>query len=172
MNLSLDAFSLRPFRASDAPSFSKHANNRNVSKNLRDAFPFPYRLEDAQGFIEKFSAEQPRGLVRCIEVEGEAVGGIGVHPLDDVYRRSAELGYWLGEPFWGRGIATAAVRAISEAAFAKDRELVRIQASVFGWNPSSARVLEKAGFAREGVLRQSVFKDGVLADSYLYARVR
>lgn len=172
MILSFDAFSLRPFRSSDAPSFSKHANNRNVSKNLRDAFPFPYRLEDAHGFIEKFSAEQPRGLVRCIEVEGEAVGGIGVHPLDDVYRRSAELGYWLGEPFWGRGIATAAVRAISEAAFVKDRELVRIQASVFGWNPSSARVLEKAGFAREGVLRQSVFKDGVLADSYLYARVR
>jgi ribosomal-protein-alanine N-acetyltransferase len=172
MKLDLGTFTLRTFRDADAPSIARHANNRNVSRNLRDAFPFPYRLEDAHGFIAKFNAPEQRGLVLAIEVEGAAVGAIGVHPLDDVYRRSAELGYWLGEPFWGRGIATLAVRAITEQAFLRQAELVRIHAAVFGWNPASGRVLEKAGFVREGVLRQSVFKDGVLADSFMYARLR
>ncbi len=167
-----EKFTLRLLRPADAPSIARHANNRNVSRNLRDAFPFPYRLEDAVTFIEKVKVEQTRGLVLGIDIAGEAVGAIGVHPLDDVYRRSAEVGYRLAEPFFGRGIMSLAVPAVCEQAFSKDRDLVRLQANVFGWNPSSARVLEKSGFEREGVLRQSVFKDGVLADSWLYARLR
>ena len=172
MNLDLGSFSLRTPRPSDAESIARHLNNRNVSRNLRDAVPFPYGLEHAQQFIERFSAPGQRALVLCIDVDGAAVGAAGIHPLEDVYRRSAEVGSWLAEPFWGRGIATLAVRALSDAGFAQFPEIVRLQATVFGWNPASGRVLEKCGYVREGVLRQSVFKDGQLGDSFLYARLR
>ena len=165
-------FSLRVLRPEDAESIARHANNRNVSRNLRDAFPFPYRLEDARSFIAKFTSVDQRSIVRCIDVGGEAVGAVGVHPLDDVYRRSAEVGYWLAEPLWGRGIMSRAVVTLSDEAFVHLPDVVRLQAAVFGWNPASAHVLEKAGYVREGVLRQSVFKDGVLADSFMYARLR
>lgn len=165
-------FSLRPLRATDAPSFAKYANNKNVWKNLRDLFPHPYRLEDAQNFIAKMTSTENHSLVRCIEVGGEAVGALGVHPLDDVYKRSAEVGYWLGEPFWGRAIISRALPMICDEAFAKLPELVRLQAAVYAWNPASARVLEKAGFTREGTLAKSVFKDGTLLDSWLYAKLR
>lgn len=170
MDLDLGHCSLRPPRGSDAASIARHLNNRNVSRNLTDAVPFPYRLEDARQFIERFTAPPQRALVLCIVVGGDAVGAVGAHPQDDVYRKSAKVGYWLGEPFWGRGIATAAVRALSELAFAQ-LDVVRLEAAVFGWNLASARVLEKAGYVREGVLRRSVFKDGQLADSFLYARL-
>lgn len=169
MTLDFDSFSLRAFRGADAPSMVRYANNRNVSRNLRDGFPYPYGLDDAHRALAKFEGSP---LVFCIDVGGEAVGGIGVHTLDDVYRRGAELGYWLGEPFWGRGIATRAVSAITEHAFHQRTDLVRIQAAVFSWNPASGRVLEKVGYEREGVLRQSVFKDGVLGDSICYAKLR
>lgn len=169
MTLDFDSFSLRGFRASDAASLARYANNRNISRNLRDGFPYPYAVEDAHRFLGKF---ENNPLVFAIDVGGEAVGGIGVHPFDDVYRRGAELGYWLGEPFWGRGIVTRAVSAITAHAFQQRADLVRVQASVFSWNAASARVLEKAGYQREGVLRQSVFKDGVLGDSIMYAKLR
>ncbi len=169
MTFDFDSFSLRRFQASDAPSLARYANNRNISRNLRDGFPYPYAIEDAHRFLAKFDASP---LVFAIDVGGEAVGAIGVHPLDDVYRRGAELGYWLGEPFWGRGIVTRAVSALSAHAFQQRSDLVRIQAAVFSWNAASARVLEKAGYEREGVLRQSVFKDGVLGDSFMYAKLR
>lgn len=102
------SFSLRTLGPTDAESFAHHANNRNVSRNMRDAFPFPYRVEDAQAFIAQMTSPEQKAIVRCIDVAGEAIGAVGVHPLDDVYRRSAEVGYWLAEPFWGRGIATSA----------------------------------------------------------------
>ena len=171
MELNLGHFSLRTPRSSDAESIARHANNRNVSRNLTDAFPFPYGLEDAKRFIERFTAEGKRDLVLCIVVGAEAVGAVGAHPQEDVYRKTAKVGYWLGEPFWGRGIATAAVRALSEQAFAQ-LDVARLEAAVFGWNLASARVLEKAGYVREGVLRNSVFKDDQLGDSFLYARLR
>ena len=130
------------------------------------------RSVDAERFIGKMSSPENHSLVLCIDIGGEAVGALGVHPLDDVYRRSAEVGYWLGEPYWGRGIISRAVPMICEQAFAKNPELVRLQASVYAWNPASARVLEKAGFTREGVLAKSVFKDGTLLDSWMYAKLR
>ena len=102
----------------------------------------------------------------------EAIGSIGLSPGQDVHRYTAELGYWLAEPFWGRGIVSRAVTALTAHAFSQRTDLVRIQAAVFSWNAASARVLEKAGYQREGVLRQSVFKDGVLGDSYMYAKLR
>ena len=107
----------------------------------------------------------------AIAVDGKAVGGIGFHPGKDVGRRTAEIGYWLGEPYWGRGIVSEALRAVTEHAFAK-HDLVRLQAHVFEWNTASARVLEKAGYTREARLRKSVTKEGRTVDSYLYALVR
>ena len=107
----------------------------------------------------------------AIEIGDEAVGAISVTPKDDVQVRVGEIGYWLGEPFWGRGIATAAVKLVTEYAFA-DLDLMRIQGSVFEWNLASGRVLEKAGYQLEGRLRKSIFKDGRVIDSLIYARVR
>ena len=135
MKQASEIFKLRLFRPSDAPSLARHANNRNVSRNLRDAFPFPYTLESAKQFIEKLSTESERALVLCIDVAGEAVGAVGAHGLADVYLRTAEVGYWLAELHWGRGIAAVAVHALGQQAFAR-------------WNVRSARVLEKAGYQR------------------------
>jgi RimJ/RimL family protein N-acetyltransferase len=147
-----------------------HANNRAVWRNMRDRFPHPYTLEDAYRWIELNNTVFPETNF-AIAVEDTAVGGIGIVRGDDVYRRSAEIGYWLGEEFWGRGIAPVAVRAVTDWAFATF-ELARIHAGVFAWNPASMRVLEKAGYTMEGCLRRSVFKDGALTDQVLYAIVR
>jgi ribosomal-protein-alanine N-acetyltransferase len=161
---------LRGWLADDVPSLVRHANNRNVWRNLRDRFPNPYTLADAQAWVAIAGHRVPEtGFV--IAVAGEAVGGIGIELQTDIYRRSAEIGYWLGESFWGRGIATEAVRAMSEHAFA-EFDLCRLYAKVFEWNPASARVLEKAGYTLEGRLRQSVTKDGQTIDEMLYARLR
>jgi ribosomal-protein-alanine N-acetyltransferase len=154
----------------DAESLVKHANNRKVWLGLRDLFPHPYTIEDAQEFLQRAISEQPE-MKFCIEVDGAAVGGIGVHPGQDVYRHTATIGYWLGEKFWGRGIMTEAVTAVTDFCFG-NFPLRRISAEVFANNPASARVLEKAGFTFEGRLKNNVTKDGLVLDSLLYARTR
>ena len=108
----------------------------------------------------------------AIEVAGHVAGGIGYTRHEDVERVSAEVWYWLGVSFWGRGIATAALQALSEHAFATHGELTRLYAVPFSWNPASARVLEKAGYRREAILRQSVIKDGQVLDQWMYALLR
>ncbi len=148
----------------------KYADNRNIWLNLKDSFPNPYHEEDAREWIERANAPQPN-LAYAIASNEEAVGAIGLRLQQDVYRRSADIGYWLGEPFWGQGIATKAVRALTEYAFA-NLDLIRLYGAVFEWNPASARVLEKAGYTYEGRLRKSVTKDGKTIDQLLYAIVR
>jgi ribosomal-protein-alanine N-acetyltransferase len=170
MEIRLERSLLRAWRDSDAPSLVRYANNRNVWRNLRDAFPHPYTAADATAWLDKMRAITPLRFF-AIDVGGEAVGSIGIAPLDDVYRRSGEIGYFLGEPFWNRGIVTEAVEACTEYAF-RELGLARLQAGVFEWNKPSMRVLEKCGYAREGVLEKSVWKDGELIDSILYARLR
>ncbi|HKA16568.1 MAG TPA: GNAT family protein [Myxococcota bacterium] len=170
MHLDCGACIVRDWRPSDRQSLVRAANNRNVWRNLTHRFPHPYTGERADGwFAELAKTSVPTHW--AIEVGGEAVGGIGVDPGEGIYARSAHFGYWLGEPFWRRGIATAAARACAEHVFATS-DLVRLEAPVFEWNPASMRVLEKCGFAREGVLRRGAFKDGQLIDVVLYARVR
>jgi len=170
MEIPLERCTLRPWRRGDEETLVRGANNRKVWLNLRDAFPHPYTLADAFAWIDRCMEQvPPRGL--AIEVGGEACGSIGVFPFEDVHRRSAEIGYWLAEPHWNRGIATEAVAAMTEHAF-RELDIVRIQAAVFEWNPASMRVLEKCGYEREGWLRQSVWKDGQLIDSALYAKLR
>jgi [ribosomal protein S5]-alanine N-acetyltransferase len=162
---------LRRWEYSDKTSLIRHANNKQVSRNLRDRFPYPYTDADANAFLAAAGAPNSRDLVYAIVIGREAVGGIGVHPRKDVERHSAEIGYWLGEDFWGRGIATAAVRRLSHYAL-REPEIYRIFATVFASNPASARVLEKAGFVREGLMSHAVFKDGMLIDAALYAQTR
>ena len=165
-------FTLRPWQASDASSVARYADNEDIAANLRDVFPWPYSYQDAVAFVESCIRNEGKGqLCRAIEVDGAAVGSIGLFLGTDVYRRSAELGYWLAEPLWGRGIMTAAVAAMCREGFGT-WDIVRIHAEPFARNLASRRVLEKAGFALEGTLRRSVFKKGEMLDSCIYALVR
>lgn len=169
MILELRHSTIRTLRLSDAPSIALHVNNRKVWRNLRDHTPHPYAESDAVEFISRTLAP-PRPNIFAIEVDGAAVGAIGLKLKEDIERIGAELGYWLGEPYWGRGILSEAVPAFTKWAMA-EFELVRIEANVFEWNPASARVLEKAGFALEATLRRSAIKDGQIIDRWLYAYV-
>lgn len=169
MRLDLEGMALRSAQPDDAVALAALANDRHVWRNMRDLFPHPHTLQHAQEFIERQSKPSPSRIF-VIEVGGAVAGACGVHPLTDVYARGAEVGYWLGAPFHGRGVATKAVGALSRFAF-EELGLARLQAGVFEWNPASARVLEKNGYVREAVLKKSVFKDGQLIDSFLFAKV-
>lgn len=166
----LEHCTIREWRMDDAPSLAKHANNRRVWLGLRDAFPHPYTIEDANRFLQGSVAGAPRKNF-CIEIDGVAVGGIGLRPGEDVHRHTAEFGYWLAEEFWGKGIMTEVVPAFVDYCF-KEFSLNRIYAEPFSNNPASARVLEKAGFVLEGRLRKNVVKDGKVVDSLLCARTK
>jgi RimJ/RimL family protein N-acetyltransferase len=170
MLLELSRCTIRPPRLEDAPSIARHANNRKVWRNLRDLLPHPYSEDDATTFIAMvLSQERPTSFI--IEVGGAAVGVIGVRLRDDIQRINAELGYWLGEEYWGRGILSEAIPAFTRWAM-KEFNLLRVEAMVFCWNPASARVLEKSGFVREATLRRSAIKDGDVIDRWLYAFLR
>ena len=170
MKLILKTCSVRSWEWRDRDSIVRHANNRKVSINLRDRFPYPYTVRDARGWLEGVVDQKPETNF-AIDVADEAVGGIGFIPQYDVSRRSAEIGYWLGEEFWGRGITTEALIAVTQYAFA-NFDLCRLYAHVFDWNGASARVLEKAGYAYEGRMRKSVTKDGQTIDQLMYAMIR
>jgi RimJ/RimL family protein N-acetyltransferase len=169
MHLLADPCLIRDWRRADKPALVKLANNRNIWRNLAHFFPHPYTESDADGWFD-FLARQAPLTHWAIEHQGALAGGIGLILGEGVYSKSARIGYWIGEPFWGRGIATAAVRVVTLHAMAV-YALCRVEATVLPWNPASARVLEKAGYVREGVLRCSVYKDGQVIDSLLYARV-
>jgi RimJ/RimL family protein N-acetyltransferase len=160
---------LRSFTPGDAASLARHADNRRIWINLRDAFPHPYLTADAAAFIDWARAEDPESLL-AIAVAGEAAGAIGLRRNTDVERVSAEVGYWLGEPYWGRGIATRALVAFTRHAIETHR-LTRLYALPFEWNGASLRVLEKAGYRQEGRLRRSAIKDGRIIDQLLYSYV-
>ncbi len=160
---------LRPWRADDLPALVHHANNKNVSRQLRDAFPFPYTDADGLAFIAMSGAAKPP-LGLAIEVDGQAGGGIGIVPRTGNERRSAEIGYWLGELLWGRGIGPDAVALMTGYAISVFG-LARLEAFVIISNARSRRTLEKAGFRLEGVARRSFLKDGVLHDQACYGWV-
>jgi len=160
---------LRPWRQADAPSLVKYANNPNVARQLRDRFPHPYTAADARNFIQSFAQARPVTTF-AITVADEAVGGAGFSPGADVERYSAEVGYWLGEPFWGRGLTAEAVQLLSAYAF-NTCSMLRLFALPFADNAQSIRVLEKAGYTREAILRASSVKEGAVRDQALYALV-
>lgn len=160
---------VRPWGVKDAHALARHANNINIAKQLRDRFPHPYTLGAARAFLEQVVPAQPVTNF-AIEIEGEPVGGIGYAPGTDVERYSAEIGYWLAEAFWGCGIVTEAVSLVTEHVFAR-RNMLRLFALPFADNVASARVLEKAGYVREGLLRSASVKYGQPRDQLLYARI-
>lgn len=161
---------IRSWCDADHEMLQSYANNRKIWLNLRDLFPHPYTIEHARWWIEHSSQENPERNFAIASAEGP-IGGIGLIFGDGVHRWVAELGYWLAEPYWGRGIMTGTVSALTEYALEK-LPLNRIYAEPFANNLASARVLEKAGFQREGVLRSSVVKDGEILDQILFARLK
>ena len=167
MAIECGGFRLREWRAGDEESLVRHANDREIWLNMRDRFPHPYTEADAASWIAIATARTPAANL-AIEIDGEAAGGIGLMLHEDVERVSAEIGYWLGRAFWGRGVTSAAVRAMTTYGF-ESFGLTRIFAVPFARNAPSARVLEKAGYAREGVMRRSAIKDGEILDQLLYA---
>ena len=167
MQLTLERSVVRSWRPSDAESIAVHANNRRIWINLRDAFPHPYTIHDAREFIRATRSRSPETTF-AITVRDEAVGSIGFVLHRDVERVSAEIGYWLAEPYWGRGITAEALAAVTEYAIAH-HGLTRIYAVPFAWNAPSCRVLEKAGYFLEARLRNSAIKDGKLTDQLQYA---
>ena len=170
IEIAIGEWKLRPWLFTDVKALARHANNREIWLNLNEGFPHPYTLDDAKDFISSQRKVEP--VVNfAVASDHEAFGGIGLRLGTDVARKSAEVGYWLGEAYWGRGIATAALRAVVDYAFATF-DLARIHAGVFEWNPASRRVLEKAGFSFEARLRKAVFKDERIIDQLLYALVR
>jgi RimJ/RimL family protein N-acetyltransferase len=158
---------VRPYRAADAASLAQHANNRKIWLNLRDRFPHPFLERDAAAYIADVAAH-PNPTSFAIAVDGSAVGGISLRVGSDIERFSAELGYWLGEALWGRGIVSDAVAVVTTFGF-RDLGLARIFAVPFAHNTASHRVLIKAGYRCEGTLRASAVKDGQLLDQHMYA---
>lgn len=160
-------FSLRPWTADDLESLVKYANNFRIAKNMTDQFPHPYTLEKGKAFIGFASSETPPNIL-AIEVGGEAAGGIGIHPQHDIYCKNAELGYWLGEPFWGRGIISRAIVQMTEYGF-RNWDIDRIFARPFGTNFGSQKALEKAGYTLEGRFEKTLYKNGEFLDELIYA---
>ena len=165
--IKVKSFRIRSWQYSDAESLAEYAHNFKIWINLKDAFPFPYTLDDAKDFIEKAKKREPESYF-AIDIDGEAAGSIGFVLHSDVKRVSAEIGYWLGEPFWGQGIMTNALKAVTEYAITT-HQLSRVYAAPYEWNPASCRVLEKAGYALEARMKKSVIKDGKIIDQFLYA---
>lgn len=159
-------FSLRPWSMQDLPSLVRYADNPDIAKNMTDGFPHPYTEEAGKRFIEMATKDNPVHIF-AIDVNGEAVGGIGIHPQQDIMRKNAELGYWLAEPFWGNGILSEAIPQILDFAF-KTYDITRVLARPFGSNKASQRVLEKAGFILEARLKEVIFKNGVFQDELIY----
>jgi RimJ/RimL family protein N-acetyltransferase len=158
---------LRPWNEGDEASLVRHANNYEVWRCLRDSFPHPYTHADAEQWIALTRRQDPQTHF-AIEVDGEAAGGIGLGQGSDIERCSAEIGYWLGETHWSKGIATAVVRALTSYGF-EALGLTRIFAVPFASSSASIRVLEKCGYIREGIMRRSAVKEGHVIDQVLYA---
>jgi RimJ/RimL family protein N-acetyltransferase len=167
MRLKLDTCVVRSWQASDVGSLVVQANNRNVWLSLRDRFPHPYTRSDGQDYIRLARSMDPESFF-AIAVDDHAIGSIGFALQADVERVSAEVGYWLGEAFWGRGIATDALRAITRYAI-EQHGFTRLFAVPFAGNTASCRVLEKAGYVLEARLRRSAIKDGIVTDQLQYA---
>ncbi len=161
---------IRPLRASDALPMASLLNNKKIWDNLRDYIPYPYHVDDASFFIHLTSTETPTKTF-AIVADDAFCGVIGLVSQQDVHRKTAEIGYWLGEPFWGQGIASQAVALVTQYGF-EQLELLRIYAGVFAYNHASKRVLEKNGYQLEGIARKALIKNNQVWDEYRYAIVQ
>ena len=164
-------FSLRTWQLADKKSLAKHANNIRVWNNLRDAFPHPYTEYDGELFIQMVLNKPTPTTDFVIDIDGEAVGGIGIVLNKDVERISAEIGYWLSEDYWNKGIMSQVIKQISEYVFT-ELPIIKIYANVFSHNKASMRVLEKVGFIKEGILKQTAIKNGKVIDFHCYGLLK
>jgi RimJ/RimL family protein N-acetyltransferase len=170
MELKGKGFTLRGWTIDDVESLQKHADNSNVYSFLMDRFPHPYTMEAAINWIALMLTQNP--IVNfAIDIDGKAVGVIGLEIRNDVYRKAPLLGYWISETLWGHGIMPEAVKLITAYAF-NTLDVVRVQAGVLSNNPRSMRVLEKAGYVKEGILKSNIIKNGVILDEHIYAVVK
>ncbi|GAB4019721.1 GNAT family N-acetyltransferase [Spirosoma migulaei] len=169
MHIDCGLCTIRSWKRGDEQNLLHYANNKEIWLNLRDRFPHPYTQADAHQWIELVVGASPETNF-AITVEDKAVGGIGLILHEDIERCSAEVGYWLGETYWGRGILTAALKAFTQYAL-DEFVLTRLYAVPFLRNTASMKVLEKAGYQREGIMRRSAIKDGQVIDQALYAYV-
>ena len=160
----------RPFVPEDAASLARHADNINIWNNTRDYLPHPYTGRDAEEFIALASSASPM-VNFAIDVDGRAVGAIGYVPLSDIQRISAEVGYWLGEEYWGRGIMSQVLADFTEYIFA-ETGIIHLYANVFEDNAASMRVLEKAGFTPVGVMHRAAVKNGRVIDLHYYEKLK
>jgi ribosomal-protein-alanine N-acetyltransferase len=161
-------FVLRPWRLDDIDSLVKYANNPRIAQYMTDGFTHPYTIETGMAFIAFATKDTPIHIF-AIEVNREAVGGIGIHPQSDIFRKNAEIGYWLAEEFWGHGIITRAIIEITDFAF-KTYDITRVFARTFESNKASQRVLEKAGYIIEGRFEQTIYKNGAFQNEIVYAK--
>lgn len=161
---------LRSWEQNDAFRLAEIANNKNIYDNLRDAFPHPYSIEDARKYINN-CLQNPNALLCAIEYKGLLVGSIGAFFMSDVYRKNAEIGYFLAEDFWGTGIMTKAIKAITSYVFG-NYDILRVYAEPFGRNVGSRRALEKAGFIHEATLKNNVIKNGIIEDTCIYSLLK
>lgn len=169
-NSKLHIVKLREFNDSDIARVAELCDNKKIWINVRDIFPSPYTLKDAEFFIGLCNNAKP-ATTFAIEFNSELVGCIGLELQSDIHKKSAELGYWIGEPYWGKGIASQAVPKLVEFGF-ETFGLNRIYACVYDYNKASCRVLEKSGFQLEGILRKAVYKNESFCDEYRYAIIR
>lgn len=158
---------LRSWEVSDIDRLVVIADNYEIAKNLTDKFPHPYTRESGEGFIAFARSHDPRAIM-AIEVDGQLAGAVGLHLQEDIFQKNAELGYWLGEEYWGKGIMTIAVERIVEYGF-ETFDINRIFARPFGSNVGSQKVLEKAGFTLEATLSKTIYKNGKYEDEHIYA---
>lgn len=162
---------LRTWQKDDRYVLAELANNINIWNNVRDRLPYPYKVQHAASFI-KFYRRQTPSQSLAIEMEGRLVGSVGIELQEDIGRISAELGYWIGEPYWGKGIATEAVGKMIGYAFGNFPQVIRLYAKVFDFNTASMIVLEKNGFHLEAIHRKSAIKNNSIHDEYLWVRFR
>ncbi len=163
---------IRPWTIEDANNLAEALNNKKIQDNLRDGIPYPYRVEDAKDFITAMlNADKDTTYAFAITVDNKAVGSIGVFRKDNIHSKTAELGYYIAEPYWGRGIGTHAVQQVCKYIF-ENTDIIRIFAEPFAYNLGSCRILEKSGFVCEGTLRSNAVKNGTVIDMKMYSIIK
>jgi RimJ/RimL family protein N-acetyltransferase len=168
MEVFFEVVVLRPWSVNDARQLALIADNKKVADNLRDGFPNPYSVKDAKEWLNIILPGNDPPKYFAITVDKQLVGSIGIAAKTNIYRKNFEIGYFLAEAHWGKGIATRAIKAVTSYAF-KDFDIVRIYAEPFSDNPGSRRALEKAGYKLEATLRRNVIKNGIIKDSCIYS---
>lgn len=168
MEIVFEGIVLRPWSEFDAMALALIADNKNISDNLRDGFPFPYSINDARIWLENILSENTPPRFFAILLDNVIVGSIGIVTKTDIYRKNFEIGYFLDEKYWGKGIATKAIKAATSYAFS-NFDVVRIYAEPFADNQGSRKALEKSGFTLEATLKRTVIKNGIIKDSCIYS---